>query len=463
MTSINDNTIGFILKGYPRLSETFILNEILLLERLGFRLHIIAMRNPGETTVHESVKKVRAPVTYIPDYFWPFFFAFLKANLKLWWRNPGRYWSAFSFAVLRSLRQFSSSTIKRFTQAAYLVENHLVPKPEARTNGKSRFEHIATPHLHAHFSHGPTTVAFFAAWLTGKTYSFSAHAKDIYLQEPGFLRDKIARARFVVTCTEFNRKHLQEIAGAKASVFRCYHGLNVYAFDVPLPGRSTATPNILSVGRFVPKKGFMVLIEALHLLREQGFSFHCRLVGSGPLKDELRQRLAALGLQDCVELIAPMPQEELLAYYRNTDLFALACEVQEDGDRDGIPNVLVEAMATAIPVVSTAISGIPELVEDGVNGMLVPPKNAVALAEAMANLLRDPERARRLGLAGRLKVENEFDALRNVEKIGALLREAINGRPPIAAITSADFPRGEGFLPANGGLTTAEAVGELHA
>ncbi|NUO82312.1 glycosyltransferase, partial [candidate division KSB1 bacterium] len=347
MTNTSDKTIGFILKGYPRLSETFILNEILLLERLGFKLHIIAMRNPGETAVHENVKRVRAQVTYIPDYFWPFFFAFIKANVRLWWRKPGVYWSAFSFALLRSLRQFSSSTIKRFAQAAYLVENHLNNRRDrdkaASRNG--RCAQIDVAHLHAHFSHGPTTVAFFASWLTGMTYSFSAHAKDIYLQEHDFLRDKIAHARFVVTCTEFNKDYLQKVSGNAAPIFRCYHGLHLEAFTVPTKLHPTAVPNILSIGRFVPKKGFPVLLHALHRLRQQGLQFHCRIVGSGPMKDELLQLLSTLQMRDCVELLAPMPQEKLLEYYRHAELFALACEVQEDGDRDGIPNVLVEAMA----------------------------------------------------------------------------------------------------------------------
>lgn len=422
MTNTSNDTIGFILKGYPRLSETFILNEILLLERLGFKLHIIAMRNPGETTVHERVKQVSARVTYIPDYFWPFCFAFIKANVKLWWRKPGVYWSAFRFALFRSLRQFSSSTIKRFAQAAYLVENHLYAQPGAR------FEPISIAHLYAHFSHGPTTVAYFASWLTGIDYSFSAHAKDIYLQEHDFLRLKVERARFVVTCTEFNKKYLQQVSGNETSVFRCYHGLNIDAFAVPIKTRATASANIISVGRLVPKKGFPILIQALHRMRQEGLAFHCDIIGSGPMKDELQQQIKALGLSDSIKILAPMPQDQLLEYYRRADLFALACEVQEDGDRDGIPNVLVEAMAMGIPSVSTAISGIPELVEDGVNGLLVPEKNAEALAQAIGKLLRAPALAERIGLAGRAKVEEEFDALRNVEKIGLLLRGAMRGQ-----------------------------------
>ena len=186
-----EKVIGIILKGYPGLSETFIINEILLLEKLGHRLHIFALRDPGEATMHERVRQVRAPVTYIPDYFWPFCGAFMRTNIRLWWRRPGAYWHALCCAVRSSVHQRSTATIKRFIQAAYLVEKGL---PDT---------HVT--HVHAHFSHDPTTVAFFVSWLTGMGYSVSAHAKDIYLQETDFLRLKIARARFVVTCTRIQQ------------------------------------------------------------------------------------------------------------------------------------------------------------------------------------------------------------------------------------------------------------------
>ena len=404
------NFIGFILKGYPRLSETFIVNEILLLEQLGHPLHIFAMRNPGEAKVHDSVRRVRAPVTYIPDYFWRGFFVFIGANLRLWWNRPGVYWQAFRFALARSLRQRSSSTIKRFAQAAYLVQK--------------KMPGTGVAHFHAHFSHGPTTVAYFAGWLTGMNYSFSAHAKDIYLQERDFLREKIRRARFVVTCTEFNRAHLARVGGEDARVVRVYHGNDLQLFK-PEREKKTPTPVILSIGRFVPKKGFPVLLQALHQLRQTGVNFQAYLIGGGELKNELEKLITRLDLRGGVKLLPQMSQQELLAYYRQAEVFALACEVQKDGDRDGIPNVLVEAMAMGIPAVSTAISGIPELIENGVNGLLVPEKNPAALAAAINTLLQHGELARRLGLAGRARVEREFDAQRNVEKIGALLREAL--------------------------------------
>jgi len=434
MNSPKENIYGFILKGYPRLSETFIINEILLLEELGYQLHIFAMRNPGETKVHDNVRKVKARVTYIPDYFWPFFFQFIGTNLRLFFRRPATYWPAFWFALTRSLKQWSSSTIKRFAQAAYLVEKHL--------------EESRVAHFHAHFSHGPTTVAYFAAWLTGKKYSFSAHAKDIYLQEHGFLSEKILQAQFAVTCTEFNRKHMLEVAGAGAPVYRVYHGNDLELFQPPSNNqRNTVSPVILSIGRFVPKKGFPILIRALQQLKKEGLAFRAYLIGGGPQQNELGQLVAELNVGDCVSLLPQMSQTELLEYYRQASIFALACEVQEDGDRDGIPNVLVEAMAMGMPVVSTSISGIPELVQNQVNGLLVPEKDVAAMANALGALLRQPEKARRLGTAGRESVEREFDARRNVERIGELLEAALNGAKP-AQKNSRRMPTSKRLTPA---------------
>jgi glycosyltransferase involved in cell wall biosynthesis len=422
MSAAPNKVIGIILKGYPRLSETFIINEILRLEELGYHLHLFAMRNPGEAKVHENVRRVSAPVTYIPDYFWRYFFAFLLANFRVWRSRPRLYWQACRFALVRSFCRRSVSTLKRFLQAAYLIERGLPGTGVA--------------HLHAHFSHGPTTVAYFTSWLTKISYSFSAHAKDIYLQEHDFLRQKIWWAKFVVTCTDFNRDYLLRAAGNDAAIFRSYHGIDLQLFQPasaePQPQRR---PIILSIGRLVPKKGFPILLHALQQLKQQS-PFRCYIIGSGPMQRVLEELCDRLDLRHCVEILAPMSQTEVLSYYRQADLFALACEVQQDGDRDGIPNVLVEAMVMGIPVVSTAISGIPELIKHGVNGWLVPEKDPAALAQAIIKLLADPALARRLTAAGRAKVQHDFDARRNVEKIGRLLQTALN--------TPASWPMGFG-------------------
>lgn len=406
--------VGIILKGYPRLSETFIINEILLLEKLGHRLHIFALRDPGEAAMHERVRQVRAPVTYIPDYFWPFCGAFVRTNIRLWWRRPGAYWHALCCAIRSSIHQRSTATLKRFVQAAYLVEKGL---PDT---------HVT--HVHAHFSHDPTTVAFFVSWLTGMGYSFSAHAKDIYLQETDFLRLKIARARFVVTCTEYNKTYLQQLVGTAIPILRCYHGINLDFFSVPGQSPARACPHLLSIGRLVPKKGFAVLLQALHLVRQKGAEFRCTIIGSGPLEGALRQQITELGLDACVALLAPMSQDELLQYYRAADVFALACEVHHDGDRDGLPNVIVEAMAMGLAVMSTHVSGIPECVEHGVHGLLVAEKDAVAFADGLLTLLSQPDKMRQFGRAGREKVTRDFNAQHTVAQISTALRQACMAR-----------------------------------
>jgi glycosyltransferase involved in cell wall biosynthesis len=256
-------------------------------------------------------------------------------------------------------------------------------------------------------------------------YSFSAHAKDIYLQETDFLRLKIARARFVVTCTEYNKTYLQQLAGTAVPILRCYHGINLDVFSGPGQSHARACPHILSIGRLVPKKGFAVLLQALQLLRQKGVALRCTIIGSGPLESALRQQIVACGLEGCVTLLAPMSQEKLLQYYGAADVFALACEVHHDGDRDGLPNVIVEAMAMGLPVVSTHVSGIPECVQHDVHGLLVAEKDPVAFADGLLTLLSQPDKARRFGQAARDRVTRDFNALRTVERISTTLRQAM--------------------------------------
>ncbi len=411
---MNKKTIAFILKGYPRLSETFILNEILLLEKLGYKLHIFAMRNPGESKIHDGVRRVQAKVTYIPDYFWPHFFAFIISNLRCFLKKPTTFLPAFRFAVWRSISRWDVSTLKRFAQAAYFIDRCLPGTDIA--------------HLHSHFSHDPTTMTYFASILTGLNYSFSAHAKDIYAQDQDFLKMKIDHARFVVTCTGFNKTHLQQLAPSNVPVHRCYHGINLDFYSPSKKIKTQSRPQILSIGRLVPKKGFPVLIKALHLLKQSGVNFCCTIVGSGPMKDELTALIARLDLTEDVCLRTEMSQGELFKYYQSANVFALASQVLADGDRDGIPNVIVEAMAMKIPIVATRISGIPECVDHEVNGILVEQKNSMEFAKALEKILVNAELAEQYGAAARKKVETLFDASRNINLIGDALSRELNGK-----------------------------------
>jgi glycosyltransferase involved in cell wall biosynthesis len=270
-------------------------------------------------------------------------------------------------------------------------------------------------HIHAHFAHRTTTVAWWAAHVLGLPFSFTGHAKDIYQadQNPhGLLERKMRAAAFVVTCTDANRRHLQAISPS-TPVHVVYHGLNAdfsrLLADAP-PAHRPDRLRVISVGRLVAKKGFDVLVDALALLTERGVDVTAAIAGEpGPEGHSIRERVATSGLSERVEFLGTLSQAELFAEYRRSNVFALACRITDDGDRDGIPNVMMEAMAAELPVVSTAVSGIPELVETDVNGLLVPPEDAAALADAIWRLSKDPALAQRLAAAGANTIAEHFD------------------------------------------------------
>src|SRR5262249_6527930 len=287
-------------------------------------------------------------------------------------------------------------------------------------------------HLHAHFCHGATTVTWLAASISGRTFSFTAHAKDIYtpsLNPAGLLARKLAAARFAVTCTEANRVYLEQYAG-RTPVYRVYHGLNAEFAEImageparPQTGASDAVLRIVAVGRHVHKKGFDVLIDACANLAAQGVLLEATIIGeSGDQTHALADRIARCGLADRVRLPRPLPRRALLGEYRRATVFCLPCRVSSDGDRDGIPNVLVEAMASGLPVVTTEVSGIPELVENDRNGLLVPPDDAVATAAALLRIFRDRALAERLAANGRAVVAERFDGDRLIGELATLFR-----------------------------------------
>jgi glycosyltransferase involved in cell wall biosynthesis len=393
MAITNKPKIAYLVKTYPRLSETFILNEILGLERLGLDLHIFSLRHPGAEAVHPKVAQVKAPVTYVPG-------LGLRSHpgdaLRVMWHHtrfglagPAHYRDTVRFA--RS--QGSQHPLKDFLQAGYLAG-------VLQTQGFS--------HLHAHFANLPTSVAETASRLSGVPYSFTAHAKDIYLSPPGDLRRKMRSARFVLTCTGYNERFLREIdPGAPVTV--AYHGIDVGLFGAAPLAKPAAKPQILSVGRFCEKKGFPDLIDACKMLRDRGREFECRIIGFGPLEAELRKRIDSLGLSSTVRIEGQMTQADLAREYQQARMFVLPCRITEGGDRDGIPNVLLEAMASRIAVVSTPVSGITELIRPGHNGILAGERDVMALAEAMDLLLEDEALAARLGAKGRETVLSHFE------------------------------------------------------
>lgn len=436
--------IAYILKAFGRTSETFITNEIHLLESLGMKLSLFSIKQLEAQRQHGVISRITSPVTYLPEASPVNEMSFLKwlcvtlpsfaiVHLKLFSLHPLNYlltlFEALSFCLrYRSSRFVPKKVfIKEFLQAGYIAQKVL----QAGT----------IRHLHAHFCHGATTITMFASRLSGVSFSFTAHAKDIYLGElnPGDLLPlKMRRAKFVVTCTEANRTHLEGIRPPDATIHTIYHGLDASLFAPPEKRNDLLRePLILAVGRIVEKKGFDYLIRACHLLRQQGRSFKCLIVGGADKHSETVQRLVEeLQLADVVSTQSSVTQEELKRIYERATVFALPCLVLENGDRDGIPNVLVEAMAMKLPVVSTNISGIPELVQSGVNGLLVSSKDEAKLAAAIASLLDNPGLRQRLGEAARASVIQSFDSKRNTVFLKNLFLACLNAQPETVAATT---------------------------
>jgi len=409
------NRLGMILKGYPRISESFISTEILLLESLNVPIEIYSLRQPREDFSHENVKKIRAPVTYMPEYVLSNWNSLLKTNAALWRKLGMHYMKCANRAALRALQRRKTATMRHFLQAGHL--------------SALRLSNCPPTHLHAHFCHTPTSVALFASELTGLPFSFTAHAKDIYTSEPDQLARKISKAGFVVTCTKYNARYLSQLRsfnGVRTPIHTIYHGIDLDFFSF---GPDPAPPppyQILSIGRLVPKKGYDDLLNAMKLLDDAGLDFRLTHVGSGELEETIRHMVKDLGLEARVRFLGTLPHGEVISLYRRSHCFALACKVAPNGDRDGIPNVLVEAMAVGLPVVATRVSAIPELVEDRDTGVLVPPENPAAMAHAVMNVLLRPESTRHQVKKAREKVEREFDNRRCVMQLHGLFEKALH-------------------------------------
>jgi glycosyltransferase involved in cell wall biosynthesis len=414
-------TVAYVMNGYPRLSETFITHEIYQLERTGLPLRLFSVKREREDKVHPIVAAVRSPLSYLPDastlsgttllrWLARNLPVFLRGNLAVARRHPLRYVRTLAAALAMCWRyrppgqglRLRKVFVKEFLQAGEIAAALL----RAGDVG----------HLHGHFCHGVATITWFVSRLTGIPFSFTAHAKDIYQAElnPGdLLERKLNAARFVATCTCANAGVLRARHARPDEVHAIYHGLDTAYFS-PLPqSREGRMPIILSVGRFVQKKGFDHLIEACDQLRREGVKFHCVIVGErGDAYDGICRQIEQHGLADCVQLRSAVTQDELREMYRSASVFALPCQVTADGDRDGFPNVLAEAMAMGVPVVTTAISGIPEMIDDAVHGLLVQSGDAQALAGALCRVLGDEALHARLAQAGRQRICERFDSSR---------------------------------------------------
>ncbi len=408
MIAPEDQTVAYLTKRFPRLSETFILDEILGLEEAGVPLRLYAGGNPCEPVVQPDVERVASAVTYLhrPGRQAAVVRAreAILAHVLLIWAEPRRYVGALAYAARRPDRR---TAIRHLLDAGRLVR--MLKRDRAR-------------HLHAAFAHTPASIAHYVHLLTGLPFSFAGHAKDLYTSEPAALAERAAAAEFVLVCSASAAQELERRAGPRARIVLQYHGVDSHRFMPAEPVAADGRPiSILAVGRLVEKKGYPVLLDALAQVAAVR-SVTCEVIGAGKLEPELRAQIARLGLQEVVTLRGELTHQEIAAAYGRSQVFVQASVVLGNGDRDGIPNALLEAMASGLPVLATRVAGIPEVVTNGVNGLLVEPGDADALAAALTTLVDDPELRVRLGASARAHVVSELDRQVCTRRVAGLMR-----------------------------------------
>ncbi|NNE43597.1 MAG: glycosyltransferase [Gemmatimonadetes bacterium] len=390
--------IAYVVKVYPRLSETFIVNEILALEAQGADVSVYSLNPPKDGRFHERLGRVRASVTYLPAMGQAQLLetatedaALLAPHREMLGRHV---WSALESGDLSALRTLGKGlALARELRAA------------------------PVDHIHAHFATSAAEAAGIAATLTGLPFSFTAHAKDIYVHDyvDQALRERLEAARFCVTVCDANAAYLRDLA-PQARIERVYNGLDLEEFAVPdLSGRSSAT--ILSVGRLVPKKGLDTLLLACAELARRGVPFRCDLAGTGPEEAALRAMIADLELEPRVRLLGAISNEEARRRMGGAAVFALPARITDDGNRDALPTVLLEALATGTPVVSTPVTGIPEIVGEDEAGRLVPPDDPERLADALQELLASTDDRALYGRRGRARAERLFNGAHSARRL----------------------------------------------
>ena len=399
--------IAVILKGYPRLSETFIAQELHALEARGVQLALYSLRHPTDREAHPIHGNIHAPVVYLPEYLYC-----EPARVVRGWLSSRRlrgYRQALATWWRDLRRDPTASRVRRLGQAFVLAAE--LPQNVVA--------------LHAHFLHTPASVTRYAALLRGLPWSCSAHAKDIWTTPEWEKREKLDDCAWMTTCTEVNARHLRNLARPGRIVDLNYHGIDTARFPPPTgresmsDGSDEESPvRILAVGRAVDKKGFDDLLAALARL-EPRLRWRFTHIGGGPMLRELKDLARRLGLENRIEWRGAQTQEAVLDAYRGADIFALPCRVSDDGDRDGLPNVLLEAQSQKLPCISTRVSGIPELIEHEETGLLVEPRAIDALSDALSRLIVDPALRRRLGERGFARATRLFSADAGADRLAA--------------------------------------------
>lgn len=393
--------VGYVLKRYPRFSETFVVNEILAHERAGTQIAIFALGPVDEPHFQHDIARVQAPVTRLND----------KQ------RNTESFWD-----LLHTAHQ----QLPHFAGNLFLLRHHNVHEFAQAIMIALAVRERGIQCLHAHFGTRATTVARLAARLSGISYTFTAHAKDIYYpyEETTDMARKLRDAARAITVSDYNLQYLKAQYGNAADrAIRIYNGIDLVNF--PYSPQGLETRHILAVGRLVAKKGFGILIDALAVLHARNIDCHCTLIGYGPLQAALTERIQSAGVAHLVTLAGPKPQPEIISAMQNAAMVVAPCIVSEEGDRDGLPTILLEAMALGTPVISTHVAGIPELVTDGETGLCVAPHDPHALASAIARLLDEAGTRVYLSQQARKRIEQHYDIDKNTVQLRSVFTSSV--------------------------------------
>ena len=413
--------VAYVVSRFPKITETFVLREMLALEELGFRVELFPLLRHRERVVHAEAEEFVRRAHHAG----PFSREVVSANLRSLWRSPVRYLATLLAVLWRTLPspRFFAGAIALFPKAVHFAR---------------AMQRLGVEHVHAHFASHAALAALVVHRLSGIPFSFTAHGSDLHVDQTA-LGWKLREAAWAVTVSEYNREfvraRLGDEAAGKLLVIRC--GVDSRRL---VRGQEPATTpfEILCVAALRGVKGHVHLIEACRLLRDRGVGFRCHLVGSGPKERELRRQVARRGLEGAILFHGALAHADVLARMRAAHVVAL-CSVQDGaGRREGVPVVLMEAMSCELPVVASRISGIPELVRHGHSGLLTPPGDATAIADALEQLARSPAERRRLGQAGRATVVREFELRRTARQIAdAIARSCRERRRTAAALALA--------------------------
>ncbi len=408
--------VGYVVKMFPRLSETFILNEILELERSGVQVTVFSLKRPNEGRFHRQLSQLQAPVVYLDEL------------------DP-RKWGSWLSKRWNTVRENKDELWKLMDEELQSPVNGRLELILKSAWAASEVKKRKIQRLHAHFATLPSTTAYYMSRLANVPYSFTAHAKDIYVYTPEeiLLRKKIETVHKLVTVTDFNHRHLNGILGGSGNerVVTLYNGIDLDRFK---PEGAVEPGLIVGVGRLVPKKGFDDLLTACAVMKKRNVEFHCVIAGDGDEQAALTKQCDELGLSEMVSFPGAVTSDEAQSLIQRATVVALPCIVAKDNNVDALPTVLLESLGCGTPAISTNLSGIPEIIEDDVNGFLVEPHDTATLAERLEKVLSDPELRDRFSKAARETAERKFDIRRNVGTLRRIFEET-NANEEIARTT----------------------------